>query len=105
MKEKSIWLDNIEMPKFCKLNENIKTKVLVIGGGIAGILCAYEMKKRNIECVLVEAEKIGKGITKNTTAFITAQHELLYQDIIKDLGISKAKFYLELNLKAVKRYK
>lgn len=105
MKEKSIWLDNIEMPKFNKLTENIKTKVLVIGGGISGVLCAYELKKRNIECVLVEAERIGKGITKNTTAFITAQHELLYQDIIKDLGIDKAKVYLELNLKAVERYK
>lgn len=105
MKEKSIWVDTIEMPSFPKLDKNINIDVLIIGGGITGILCAYELKKRNINAVIVEKRKIGQGITKNATAFITAQHETLYQDIIKEYGASKAKSYLDLNLKAVEKFK
>ena len=40
----SIWLDNIEIPEFPKLNYEAKTEVLIIGGGIAGILTAYYLK-------------------------------------------------------------
>lgn len=104
MKDISIWSDSTEICSFPKLKENIKTKVLVIGGGIAGILCAYELKQRNIDVVLVEQDTIGNGTTKNTTAFITAQHELLYQDIEKAYGIKSAKTYLDLNLKAINKY-
>ena len=105
MKDISIWSDTVKSNEFPTLNKNIKTKVLVIGGGITGILCAYELKKRNIDVVLVEQDTIGKGISKNTTAFITAQHELLYQDIVKNHGLQNAQTYLQLNLKALEEYK
>lgn len=104
MKSKTIWEDQIEIKEYPSLNQDISTDVLIIGGGITGILCAYELSKRKISCVLVEKNRIGMGTTKNTTAFITAQHETLYQDLIKKHGIKKAKEYLDLNLKAVKRY-
>ena len=105
MKDRSIWSDTVKLKSFPTLDKNIKTKVLVIGGGVTGILCAYELKKRNIDCILVEQDTIGKGISKNTTAFITAQHELLYQDIIKRRGLKNAKTYLRLNLRALHEYR
>ena len=105
MKDMSIWSDTVKLKEFPKLNKSIKTKVLVVGGGITGILCAYELKKRHIDVVLVEQDSIGKGVSKNTTAFITAQHELLYQDIVKNHGIKQAYTYLKLNLKALEEYK
>lgn len=104
LKNESIW-NEIDINEFPKLNENIKTSVLVIGGGITGILCAYELKKRNIDAVLVEQNRIGRGITKNTTAFITAQHEMLYQDIVDNFSLEEAREYLKLNLKAVEEFK
>ncbi len=105
MKNCSLWLDDVKMSSFPKLSENIKTNVLIIGGGITGILCAYELKKRNIDAIVLEQDTIGKGISKNTTAFITAQHELLYQDIVKNKGYKAAKSYLKLNLKAIDMFK
>lgn len=105
MKKQSIWNAYSKKEEFKSLKENIETDVLIVGGGIVGILCAYELKQRNINCIIVEKNKIGQGNTKNTTAFITAQHETLYQDLIKEQGITKAKEYLELNLKALKKYK
>lgn len=104
MKETYLWEENIKIKSFPKLNNNIETDVLIIGGGITGILCAYELKKRNIKYVLVEKDKIGNSTTKKTTAFITAQHETLYQDLIANFGKDVAKQYLDINLKAIKWY-
>lgn len=105
MRESSIWLENINTLDFPILNDDLETDVLIIGGGIAGILCAYELKKRNINCVLLEKNKIGNGTSKDTTAFLTFQHDCLYQDLIDKLGKEKAKEYLDLNLDAIRDYK
>lgn len=93
------------MNRFPKLDKDIKTDVLVIGGGITGILCAYELQNRGHTVVLVEQNKIGCGITKNTTAFISALHETLYQDVVKKYGFKAASDYLKLNLSAIDEYK
>ena len=37
----SLWAMQTQMPRFPKLQEDIRTDVLVIGGGMAGILCAW----------------------------------------------------------------
>ena len=38
---KSIWNDDIEKVSFEPLRGDVKTDVLIIGGGMCGILCAY----------------------------------------------------------------
>lgn len=91
---KSIWNDN-EKTEFVRLQGDIKTDVLIIGGGMCGILCAYMLKKAGVDCVLVEADRICRGITNGTTAKITFQHGLIYNKIIEKYGAEKAKLYYE----------
>jgi len=105
MTKQSIWLNDNLDSNFSSLNNDIETEVLIIGGGIVGVLCAYELQSRNINYILVEKEKIGKKTSKDTTAFLTIHHETLYQDIIKERGLAFAKQYLELNLLALRKYK
>lgn len=101
----SLWSCTCEMPEFKSLDRNINTNVLIIGGGIAGILCAYELQQQNINYVLVEANKICSGITKNTTAKITSQHGLIYDSIERKYNYETARLYLESNELAVKKYR
>ena len=103
MKNYSIW-EEIEGINFDELKDDINVDVLIVGGGITGILCAYELKKRNINCLIVEKNKIGGGISKNTTAFLSVKHDILYQDLIKNKGINKALEYLNLNKNAIDEY-
>lgn len=101
----SIWeMQNDEAKSFPKLDRDITTDILVIGGGIAGILCASRLTKQGFNVALVEKNTLGSGITKNTTATITAQQDKLYQDRIKDDGLETAKMYLEASLEAIKEY-
>ena len=104
-KHKSVWADSVERFKFEKLQGNHKTDVLIIGGGIAGILTAYFLEQHNIDYILVEKGKICDATTQNTTAKITSQHGLIYSKIAKYHGTETAKAYLEVNEKAVAKYK
>ncbi len=90
---KSIWNDGVKKYQFEPLNSDIKTDVLIIGGGLCGILCAYMIKEAGVDCALVEADKICAGITNDTTAKITFQHGLIYDKLIEKYGIEKAQHY------------
>ncbi len=100
-----LWTEEITLPHFPELAGDVSTDVLVIGGGMAGILCALLLKEHGVECILVEAKTIGSGITKGTTAVLTAQHDTLYTDLVSQYGVDKAKQYLHANLWAVEQFR
>jgi len=100
----SVWNETATRQACPPLNEDISTDVLVIGGGICGILTAYWLKKAGVRCVITEAKTVGGGVTQNTTAKITAQHGLLYADLIKNIGLEKARQYYEANTQAIQQY-
>ncbi len=102
--QKSIWDDTVELPAYYKLKKDISTDVLIIGGGICGILCAYFLKKAGVDCVIVEGSRIASGITKNTTAKITSQHGLIYSNLIKNNGLYNAQLYLAAHQSALNEY-
>lgn len=101
---KSVWEMNSDMPEFGQLKGDIKTDVLIIGGGAAGLLTAYFLDKSDVDYILVEKGRICSGVTKNTTAKITFQHGLIYSKILKSTGAEKAALYLESNRSALEKY-
>lgn len=101
----SLWTETVALPSFESLNKNVKTDVLIIGGGITGILTAYYLQQAGINYMLVEADTICSGITKNTTAKITSQHGLIYHKIAKKYGMDAAGLYLEANETALWEYR
>ena len=101
---KSVWEKSATRVSFDTLNGNKKTDVLIIGGGIAGILCAYRLKNAGINCMLVEAGEICGGITSKTTAKITLGHGLIYDKLITVFGEEKARLYLTAQSKAINEY-
>ncbi len=101
----SLWQDTCNLPNFEKLKENKNVDVLIIGGGMAGILCAYYLHQKNINYILCEAKTIGSGTTARTTAVLSAQHDILYSDLIKKGDLDYAKLYLEANLNAINEFK
>ncbi|HAT4255145.1 TPA: FAD-dependent oxidoreductase [Clostridium perfringens] len=102
---KSVWSESCKFRKREALNKDIKTDVLVIGAGIAGILTAHMLKKKGREVVLIDAAEIASGNTKNTTAKITSQHDLIYSKLITEFGEEKARQYAKANELAIKKYK
>ena len=101
----SVWEQGAARPQFDPMKGSCSTDVLIVGGGIAGILCAYKLKNAGVDCVLVEANRICSGITKDTTAKITLGHGLIYDQMIRRFGEDRAKLYLRAQIKAGEEYK
>ena len=101
----SVWAKSCEFGRREVLKKDIKTDVLIIGAGIAGILTAYMLKQKGRDVVLIDAAEVAGGNTKNTTAKITSQHDLIYDKLISEFGEEKAKQYARANELAIKKYK
>lgn len=107
----SIWTKSVNREKLIN-NENIhshltkdlKTEVAVIGAGMAGILTAFKLSQAGKKVIVIEADKIASGQTKNTTAKITVSHNIIYDSLILEHGIDKARQYAIANQRAIKQY-
>lgn len=103
-KMESIWTEGIEIRKHEPLPGDMEASVVVIGAGLAGILTAYYLKQEGIRAVVLEADRIGSGQTKNTTAKITSQHNQVYSWLIRAFGHQMAEHYASANEAAIAEY-
>ncbi len=99
MKNKSIWEQPIKYLK--PLKKNMDVDVLIIGGGITGLSCLYNLKDSNLKTILVERNACGTGITMKSTAKITFVQEPLITNIRKYHGNKIAVEYLKSQIDAM----
>ena len=93
------------MPRFPQLQSDIRTDVLIVGGGLAGLLCAWSLTRAGIDCVLIEENRLMQGVSGRTTAKLTSQHGLIYGKLLKKFGLEKAKLYWQINQLAIEKYR
>lgn len=101
----SIWSQSCNIKRRPPLEGDLETEVAVIGAGMAGVLIAYALQKAGKEVVVLEANRIASGQTRNTTAKITAQHGLLYRTLTETLGAEAARQYALANEEALQAYR
>ena len=58
-----------------------------------------------MDCTLIEAKRLCLGVTGSTTAKITSQHGLIYDRLIREFGVEKARMYLQINEQALAEYR
>ena len=92
--EKSLWDVDSSQTNYPKLNNIEKIDVCVIGGGITGAVTAYLLVKNKMNVIVLEKDKVGMGVTANSTAKLTSQHGLFYKYLADGNGIDFAKKYL-----------
>lgn len=98
----SYWIASTPETNYPSLNEDISVDVAIVGGGMAGITCAYLLKKEGFNVAVIEAGHIAQGTTGHTTAKITSQHNLIYNKIERQMGQEAAKQYADANESAIK---
>lgn len=87
------WRDSIDFSPFPPLDKSIQVDVGIVGGGITGITAAYLLSKQNVKVALIDAGVMLNGTTGHTTAKVTAQHGLIYDELINHFGEEKASMY------------
>jgi glycine/D-amino acid oxidase-like deaminating enzyme/nitrite reductase/ring-hydroxylating ferredoxin subunit len=95
------WRSSVSLPTFPKLTADIDAEVAIVGGGITGLTSAYLLAKAGVKVAVIDAGNILNGTTGHTTAKITAQHGLIYDELINTLGFEAAKLYYQANSEAL----
>ena len=101
----SLGAETAKLPSFPSLEQDLKTDILIVGGGMAGLLCACALNRACADYALIEADRICGGITRNTTAKITSQHGLIYHKLIREYDEETARLYYEANQAAISRFR
>lgn len=103
----SYWIDSTSTNNFPTLArqtfDGVSVDVAIVGAGIAGITTALRLKQAGKTVAVLEANQISTGTSGHTTAKVTSLHQLIYADLIKEIGQEKAKLYAESNQAAVEQ--
>lgn len=98
----SLWLATAyPRDSYTAVNQDIHCDVCIVGGGLSGLANAYFLAKEGKDVILLEKNKLLAGATGNSTGKLTAQHDLIYAQLLKKFGHENTKLYYEVNEKAV----
>jgi len=100
-----VWQVDAPQPEHPSLRGDARADVLVIGGGMAGLLTAWQLREAGVDVLLLERNRICSATTAQTTAKITAQHGLIYDRLLREFGLEKAQMYLHANRDALEEYR
>jgi glycine/D-amino acid oxidase-like deaminating enzyme/nitrite reductase/ring-hydroxylating ferredoxin subunit len=94
----SVWLDSgPPQHEHPALDGDRPADVAVLGGGIVGVTTALLLREAGADVVLLEANRVGHGVTGHTTAKVSSQHGLIYARLRSTFGAAGARAYGEAN--------
>lgn len=82
------------------LQENLRTDVLIVGGGFAGLSCAIECAKRGFKVVLLEADRMCSGASGRNGGQAIAGYAC-GQGPFEQLGRASARMAWDMSLEAI----
>lgn len=100
-KHTSIWLDSSPSTGYGALDGTETVDTAVVGGGIVGVMTAFELVEAGQTVALLERDKIAEGVTGHTTAKLTSLHGVIYSYLIDEFGEEQAQQYAEANEAAI----
>ena len=88
----SLWSSTTaSQPTFSRLTADTEVDVAIVGGGITGITAAMLLAATGKRVCLVEARRIGSGVSNRSTVHLTEAVDTRYQAIESDFGKDGAK--------------
>jgi len=98
LQDRCYWTETARSaPAHPSLSGDLAVDVAIVGGGVVGVTAARLLKDRGLAVAVVEAGRIGHGVTGRSTAKVTAQHSLFLQRIEGQHGAEAARAYAEAN--------
>ena len=97
----SYWTDSVKSIKYSKLNTDLITDVVIVGGGISGVSIAYDLVMQGKKIVLIEDGYIGSGETGRTTAHLVTALDDRYYELERLFGEDGAKMAAQSHSAAI----
>jgi glycine/D-amino acid oxidase-like deaminating enzyme/nitrite reductase/ring-hydroxylating ferredoxin subunit len=95
------WTESATMPRFAKLERDLRVDVAVVGGGITGLTAVYLLAKAGRSAALIERERCGQIDTGHTSAHVTMVTDLRLTELAKQFGRNHAQAVWDAGLAAI----
>ncbi len=91
------------LPTYRAVGENAETEILIIGAGLSGLMCAYELLKDGKDVTVVTANTVGDGACRYSAGILSADGGPDLLRLKELLGTEKAVAWYRFALAAVKQ--
>jgi glycine/D-amino acid oxidase-like deaminating enzyme len=100
-----VWVGDgiLEALEASPLTGDVEADVVVVGAGIAGLSIAYELACTGRSVVVLDAGRIGGGVTARTTAHLSNALDDRWQELIRLRGLDDARLAAESHGRAIDR--
>lgn len=98
---RSLWVATAGTTDYPVLPGDLEVDVAVIGAGIAGLTAALALKRTGKTVAVIDAARIGTGVTGHTTGKVTSLHRLAYTELARTHGNDTARIYGQANQSAI----
>jgi glycine/D-amino acid oxidase-like deaminating enzyme/nitrite reductase/ring-hydroxylating ferredoxin subunit len=98
---KPYWHDSSQMPRFSRLERDLRVDVAIIGGGITGMTAAYLLKRAGKTVAVIDRDRLGGVDTGHTTAHVTCVTDEDLTRLVKDFGRDHAQAVWDAGLAAL----
>lgn len=86
---------------YFSLTADLRTEVVILGGGISGALLAHRLSEEGVGVVLLERGHMAMGSTAASTALLQYDIDLALHELIDRMGEKRAVRAYELSLRAL----
>ncbi len=100
---RSLWMDHSISGEAPALAGDLTTEVLVVGSGIAGLSCAYELVRSGHQVAVVDRGLLGRGMTARTSAHLAFEIDDFFEELRSLRGEDACRQYYESQCAAVDR--
>ncbi len=94
MRQAPYWLDRApgrRRPPFPRLRSKLDTEVVIVGGGLTGMLCAWSLTAARIPVVVLERDRIGTGATAGGPGLVREDFEGRFIETARLHGLRAAR--------------
>ncbi len=86
--KKEVYWYTLRKPKIIQLQADLEVDIAIVGGGMAGLMCAQKLKRehKNLTIAVFESTWCGGGASGKSSGFITPDSELSLSDFVRNFG-------------------
>ena len=94
LRQSPYWLDRVpprRRPSFPRLRTSLQTRVVIVGGGLTGVACAWSLSAARIPVILLERDHVGGAATAGTVGLVREEFDGLFGETVRQHGLRSAR--------------
>ena len=85
-----------ERPEYAPLDGSVDTDIAIVGGGFTGLQAAYNLAKKGVNVVLIEAHRFGDGASGRNGGQLGTGQRAEAETLEEELGYQRARALFDL---------